>query len=67
VEIKRIDVLVHRDQNRPVIKTRTKEKQEPSKILLGFEEQTMGERTESTDSSRNKKLKQAAMHKLGRV
>jgi hypothetical protein len=48
-------------------KTRTKEKQEPSKILLGFEEQTMGERTDSTDSSRNKELKQAAMHKLGRV
>jgi hypothetical protein len=65
--IKRIDVLVHRDQNRHVIKIRMNEKQEPSKILLGFEEQMMGERTESTDSSRNKKLKQAAKHKLGRV
>jgi LAS superfamily LD-carboxypeptidase LdcB len=48
--------------SRKEIKTRTKERQEPSTILLGFEEQTMGERIESTDSSRNKELKQAAKH-----
>jgi hypothetical protein len=42
-------------------------KQEPSKILLGFEEQTMGERTKSTDLSRNKELKPAAKHKVERV
>jgi hypothetical protein len=36
-------VLVHRDQNRLVIKTGTKEKWEPSKTLLKFEEPAMGE------------------------
>jgi hypothetical protein len=45
-------VQADREQNRPVIKTGTKEKREPSKTLLGFEEPTMGERTGSTDSSR---------------
>jgi hypothetical protein len=54
-------------QNRPVIKTRTKENKNLRRYCSDLRNKTMGERTESTDSSRNKELKPAAKHKLGRV
>jgi hypothetical protein len=54
-------------QNRPVIKTRMKENKNLRRYCSDLRNKTMGEGTESTDSSRNKELKPAAKHKLGRV